>query len=170
MMKLIRALVTHKKEDLMGLRPWRKHSQVLSVAGLVYVAYGASLLLVGAPKDRIQSLSLAADWMPLSTWGLVWVGTGLMSIASSRWPPASETWGYSTMSALAALWAAFYALSMIFLEAPLTGIAGALVWSMVAYMWWAISGLRNPDDVITLPLGEVVMLQPPSQSDTDEEP
>lgn len=130
------------------LRPWKRHSLVVGMGGLVYLAYGIFFTLLPLTADRREALGLAfAFHIPADFWGAVWVGVGCLALASTRWPEQSETWGYTCLAGLSALWASFYALSMAFLNAPLTGIAGSLVWTLVAVMWWGISGLRNPDEI-----------------------
>lgn len=130
---------------LFALRPWERHSLVLAVLGAVYVLIGWTHILAPATPSREASLFLAERLMPLTAWGIVWIFVGCLGIVSSRWPPASETWGYTTMSALAALWGSFYLLGVILLDAPGQSFSGALGWYMVAFLWWAISGLHNPE-------------------------
>ncbi|WP_248582611.1 hypothetical protein [Nocardioides sp. InS609-2] len=139
--------MTRTGHPLLALRPWRRHSLVLAVAGLVYILIGLVYILVPLTVDRSVALELALRVAPPQVWGGVWVIVGLLSLASTRWPPTSETWGYTSMSSLAALWAAIYALSMLFFGAPRTGVTAVAVWSLLAFMWWSISGLRNPDDI-----------------------
>lgn len=135
-------------QRFIGLRPWRRHSMVLAFAGVVYILYGVNLILVAPSASRLRGLELATEVVDLPGWGAVWVLVGLLALASTRWPPTSETWGYTAMSGLAALWSAVYALGMVFLGSPSAGVAGCLVWALVSFMWWGISGLRNPDDVV----------------------
>lgn len=127
----------------LALRGWQRHSLVLAVAGTVYILVGASYIMSEANVTRESSLRVALAWMPFDAWGLVWVLVGCLAILSSRWPPASETWGYTTMTGLSAAWAGFYAAG-IALGAPAQGFSGVLVWGLMAFLWWAISGLVNP--------------------------
>jgi len=129
--------------ETFALRAWQRHSLVLAVAGTVYVLIGISYLLSPDDDPRRVALQLALTWAPLSVWGCAWVIVGLLAILSSRWPPASETWGYTTMTGLSTAWAGFYAAGII-LGAPAQGMSGVLAWGLVAFMWWAISGLVNP--------------------------
>lgn len=131
----------------MALRPWRRHSLVLAVGGLVYLFVGIAFIRMPVTDTRAASIELALRLAPMTVWGTVWVVTGILALASTRWPPATETWGYTAMTSLAALWSAIYALSMIFFDAPATSVSGVLVWALVGFLWWAISGLSNPDDV-----------------------
>lgn len=133
----------HQMREFLALRAWQRHSLVLAVAGTVYVLIGVSYILAEAKPTQESSLRLALAWMPLEAWGVVWIVVGLLAILSSRWPPASETWGYTTMTGLSAAWSAFYACG-IALGAPVQGLPGVLVWGLVAFLWWAISGLVNP--------------------------
>lgn len=132
---------------LLHLRPWRRHSLVLAVASVVYLCYGAALITTDAPRARLSGLVVALELMSLTGWGIVWIVAGLFAFASTRWPPQSETWGYAVMSGLAGFWGACYFLGILFQLAPASGVTGGLVWSMLAFMWWAISGLMNPDDM-----------------------
>lgn len=134
---------------LLGLRPWRLHSFVLAVAALIYMGYGSAVLAVPADEARAVGLEVALAMMPMHGWGLVWIVVGVLALVSSRWPLTSERWGYVAMSSLAALWASFYALAIVLLDAPHDGIYGLMVWALVAFLWWGISGLRNPEDVLT---------------------
>jgi len=134
-----------------SLRPWRRHSFVLAMAGLVYVCYGFAMVTITPDQQaravREHTLAIPAQLMPFQAWGVVWIMVGLLAIASTRWPPQSETWGYAAMTYIAAFWGACYGLGVLFLDAPLNGINGMLVWALMAFLWWAISGLRNPDDM-----------------------
>lgn len=147
-MKHLLAALRHPQDyRWRALRPWMRHSLVLAVAGTVYVLVGISYVAAEANASRESALRLALDWMPLPAWGVVWIIVGLLAILSSRWPPASETWGYTSMTGLAAGWSAFYLLG-IALGSDLQNVSGVLVWGLVAFMWWAISGLVNPGPVV----------------------
>lgn len=133
------------KHRLVTLRPWQRHSQVLAVAGAVYVTYGVvALLIAGPPSTNARAL---ADLLPQWFWGIIWVLVGGLALVSTRWPPSSKTWGYTALAGLAALWSAVY------LTSPLLGaewgrnVGGVLVWGLVAYLWFAVAGLVNPDDL-----------------------
>lgn len=128
------------------LRPWQRHSMVLAVAGGVYVLVGASYLLIDLTPDRAASLQLALAIAPIQAWASTWIVVGILALVSTRWPPASKTWGYSAMTGLAAWWGAVYLLS-IPLGGPVTAVTGTLVWWLVGFLWWGISGLLNPDDI-----------------------
>lgn len=147
MMKLLKELAHPTREGLLSLRPWRKHSQVLAVAGVIYMIYGLFMITIPASDTRQRGLELAMRWAPLDVWGVIWIAVGTMAFASTRWPPASETWGYSAMAGLSALWSCFYVMGIVFFDSTVqTGFAGVAVWGLIAYLWWGISGLRNPDD------------------------
>lgn len=133
---------------LLHLRPWRRHSIVLFVAGIVYILYGFALSGVSNTEARTSTLRMAAGIMDVRWWGILWIAIGILALASTRWPPQSETWGYGAMSGLAAFWSACYGLGVLLMGAPATGLTACLVWAMVAFMWWGISGLMNPDDEV----------------------
>lgn len=145
--------IRHRREyEWTRLRPWQKHSEVLAMAGVVYILVGLSYILIPIAPDRRAALQVLAAHVPMRGWGVLWVSVGALALASTRWPPASKTWGYTLLTAVAALWSSAYLVGVLFLNAPPSGLLGALVWGLVAYLWYAVAGLANPDDLyITAP-------------------
>lgn len=130
-----------------GVRPWTRHSLVLLIAGMVYIAIGTVYIGTPVGGPTWQSLTVARAWFGLDQWAVVWFTVGGLSIISSKWPPVAEKWGYMALTALAALWGAFYILGVIFGPNTLGGAAVGLVWWLVGFMWWAISGLVSPEEI-----------------------
>lgn len=128
-----------------GIRPWTRHGLVLMVAGCVYILVGFSYVITEATGSREVALQFALEWLPKAGWGYIFISAGIMSIISSRWPPISETWGYSVLTGLSAAWASFYAVGVIFGDSPPTNLSSTLTWGIIAFLWWAISGLLNPE-------------------------
>lgn len=142
MKRLVNAAL-HDRHSLMGLRPWRRHSLVIGVLGIVYLLTG--VLYIGAPSSpfRNSALRVALDLLPWTGWGIVWIIGGALAIVSSRWPIPSDTWGYTVLAFIAALWSSFYAFGFLY-GAPAAGLTQSLIWGGVAFTLWAISGLVNP--------------------------
>lgn len=137
----------HKQHPWLGLRKWKRHSTILLVAGLIYVGIGLSMVYLEPSASRSFALMAALKWAPMSVWGQVFIFAGILSMISARWPPVSKIWGYMVLTGLSAGWAAFYAVG-IFMGANLTSnLAGAATWGLIAFLWWAITGLYNRDDV-----------------------
>lgn len=128
----------------MGLRPWKRHSTILMVAGILYALIGFQYIIAPPSKTRETSLAVLLSVAPIQVWGAVFVLAGVMASISSRWPPFAETWGYMVLTGLSAGWSAAYFLGVFFFHAPASSISGAIVWGLLAFMWWAISGLVNP--------------------------
>jgi hypothetical protein len=128
------------------LRPWQRHSTVLFVAGVVYVLIGAAYALTKPTAAALAAQILVHD-VPRPAIGAMFVVAGLCALASTRWPPAMKTWGYTVLATVSCAWASVFLMGVVLLEAPLSGITGALVWYLMAFLWWGISGLVNPDDV-----------------------
>lgn len=131
-----------------GIRPWTRHSLVLLVAGLAYIGIGSAYYYIIPGGPRWEALVVARHWMPLDIWASVFVLVGFMSIISSRWPPFADSWGYAVLTGLSSGWGAFYFAGVIFDDSPVSNLTGGFVWWLVAFMWWAISGLMNPDQVV----------------------
>lgn len=142
MRRLIYA-ATHEPRSLWGLRPFLRHSLVLLVLGCLYAAIGLIYWLAPLPAERATNLKQALSVMDMSCWGCIFVVVGVISIISSRWPPPSETWGYTVLSGWSTFWGCSYVWSWID-GAPSSTLTGACVWLGLAFLWWAISGLHNP--------------------------
>lgn len=126
----------------MHLRPWRTHSLVLAVLGTIYALIGLSYIAAPLTPGRASALRVGLQWMPIDGWGIVFIIVGALGILSSRWPPASETWGYTAFSGLSTLWGLFYALGIPYGSAA-SNVTAALLWLGVAFLWWGISRLKN---------------------------
>lgn len=135
------------RSEWLRLRPWRRHSVVVGIGGIIYSLYGIAFIAVPITADRASTFRIALHLIPNpDIWGAIWVLVGALAVTSTRWPPASETWGYTTLSALATLWSFFYGTGVL-AGAPAAGINGCLVWFLVAALWWGIAGLQNPDSI-----------------------
>lgn len=128
-----------------GLRPWKRHSTILMVVGVLYALIGFAYVTAPPNKVREATLVVVLQIAPIQFWGGVFFVAGVLTSISSRWPPFAETWGYMLLTGLSAGWAAAYLLGILFFNAPTAGITAAVLWSLLAFMWWAISGLLNPD-------------------------
>lgn len=146
------------QHPVLGIRPFLRHSLVLSVAGTVYIAIGISYLKAEPTESRVQALHFALKVLDYNNWGYVWIAIGILSIISSRWPPASETWGYMVLTGQASAWSLFYLVGIMFDGSPTANFSGVLSWGLVAFMWWAISGLVNPNALTKL-LNQILALQ-----------
>lgn len=140
MKQLLAALRHPRAYTWWALRPWRPHSLVLAIGGLIYIGIGSAY---AATSPGVQ---LAAEVTSMRVWGAMFICTGVLALLSSRWPPASEKWGYSALAATSALWAAFYLLGLLFFDGP--SLTGVLVWTLVTVLWVAVSALENPSERI----------------------
>lgn len=134
-----------KLSSYWGFRPFKRHDLILFVAGLIYVGTGVAYILAKPNPGRFAALEVVLRIAPLSVWGILFISAGALSMLSSRWPPASEAWGYVVLTAISAGWSAAYASGIVFANSPLSNVNGALVWGLVSFLWWAVSGLRNPE-------------------------
>lgn len=133
------------KRKYFKLRPFKRHSLVLLMAGTVYMLIGASYMINSLGQLQAESLVIALIWAPIKFWGGVWFGVGLLAVISSRWPPVFESWGYMVLTALSAGWSATYLMGMIVEHTPTTNLRSVAAWGLIAFLWWAVSGLLNPD-------------------------
>lgn len=146
-----------RRAQWLALRPWRRHSLVLLVAGVTYGLVGIAYAFTPSNPTRETALVLPLTLTggELTPWALLFVSVGLLAILSARWPPASETWGYTALTGVSSIWACFYLAGMainffvedLALSKVLNSSTGFLLWAVLGFLWWAISGLRNPDDL-----------------------
>lgn len=140
--------------NLWGIRPFKRHSLVLMVAGVFYAATGVVYILAEPTANRKIALDVALNFFPLEFWGSVFVCAGLLAFISSRWPPVADTWGYMVLSALSAGWSATYAWGVIFEDSPADNLTGAIQWGLFAFLWWGISGFVNPDKTVVVVIND----------------
>lgn len=138
-------LYIHTPHPWRGVRPWSRHSLVLFVGGFIYMAIGGSYIANPAPPARTEALQIALAHVSMDFLGWLFVFAGILSIISSRWPPVSKTWGYMVLTGLSSGFAAIYAFGVIFGDAPVANFVGTLSWGLFGFLWWAISGLVDPD-------------------------
>lgn len=129
-------------------KKWRfgvvtRHSLVLVVAGLSYVAVGSSINYIVTGGPRWQALVVARNVMSLDAWGYVFIISGFLVAIIAHWPSQARTWGYTILTGLAAAWSMFYLLGAFFGPQPGSNISIAFVWGLQAFVWWAISGLPD---------------------------
>lgn len=127
-----------------GLRPWKRHGKILTGAGISYALIGVVFALGRQNHNRDISLQAVLFIAPIQFWGAVFITAGALAIISSRWPPFADTWGYVVLTGLSAGWGAAYLAGMVFFKTPLTNVSGLLVWWLLGFLWWGISGLTNP--------------------------
>lgn len=128
-----------------GLRPWKRHSLILMVSGILYVFVGVQYIIAEPRRSREVALEVILQVAPLHIWGGVFVFAGILAMISSRWPPLAETWGYTVLTGMSAGWSTTYLMGMIFRDAPSMNVTQVFLWGTLAFMWWGISGLVNPD-------------------------
>jgi len=126
-------------------REWKRHDTILCVGGLLYILVGLYYISTSDISSRATSLEILLRVAPMTVWGGTFIMAGVLSLISSRWPPFAETWGYVVMTSLSTGWAAAHLMGMLLADAPYTNAISAIVWGAFGFLWWAVSGLLNPD-------------------------
>lgn len=126
-------------------REWKRHDTILCVGGLMYILVGLYYVSTRSAQSRGASLEILLRVAPMTVWGGAFIMAGVLSLISSRWPPFAETWGYVVMTSLSTGWAAAHLMGMLFADAPYTNAISSIVWGAFGFLWWAVSGLLNPD-------------------------
>jgi hypothetical protein len=128
-----------------GLRPWKRHSTILLVGGSLYILVGFQYAITKTTPGREVALAVVLQVAPINFWGSLFVIAGLLTIISSKWPPMTETWGYSVLTGFSSGWAATYLTGIIFYHSPKANLTQVFLWGVLGFMWWAVSGLPNPE-------------------------
>lgn len=129
---------------LWRLRPYERHSLVLLIAGLSFVAMGVSMFFYLPNGPRIEALQVAIYWAPIEFWGTIFILVGLAVVVSARWPYHAAAWGYSVLTGLSLAWSGVYLAGLVLGDSAPGNFTYVLYWGLLAFLWWAISGLLNP--------------------------
>lgn len=132
------------------LRPWRQHSLVLLLAGLIYGGIGTSFFFYEIPGPRYNSLIVALSFAPLYFWAVMFILVGMLAILSARWPTFNEKWGYIALTGLAAWWSAIHFLGIIFVDTDKASSTMGLIWLLITVLWLSITRLMNPEDIVVV--------------------
>lgn len=126
---------------------WTRHSLILLGAGAIYIGIGIGFLNAPPIVAKDPSLKVALQWLTVTQWGWVYIGAGIAAMISSLWPMGKKVWGYMMLTALSIAWGLFYAIAILFYGAPALSWISALIWGLLAFIWWAVSGLISPQHV-----------------------
>lgn len=134
--------------SLITVRPWKRHSLILVMAGLGHVLMGATYLYLEEGGPRMRMLVVPLKTAPVDFWALLFMWVGVFIILSSVWPGHSEKWGYTVATGWSAAWSAQYLIGAYFLDGHYaSNIAMGLLFALIASLYWGTSGLVNPDDL-----------------------
>lgn len=137
-------------EDFLGFRPWRRHSLVLFISGLLYIGQGLILNTWHVDGPRYRGLQAAFSRAPVEFWSGLFILVGVLAALSAVWPRSSEKWGYACLTGLACAWSALYAVGIIVYDTSPTNWSMVAIWAFIAFTWWAITGLVNPEKVVVI--------------------
>lgn len=129
----------------MSIKPWNRHGLILTIAGLAYILIGIGYVISNETPSQTEVMKFAFLFMPYTGWGIGFIVVGCIAAMSSRWPSLPRTLGYSTLTGWTSAWAGFHVVGGLSQHAThLSYVAGGLAWGMMAFLWWAISGLICP--------------------------
>ena len=132
------------KNSFLSLKPWTRHGGILLVAGIAYIVIGIVYLFTTPSETQAEALYFALNLMPLDGWALGFIATGIISLLSSRWPNLPKDWGYVVLTGWSAAWSSFYFAGATLTDAKVVYFGTAGVWALLAFLWWAVSGLVSP--------------------------
>lgn len=140
---------TRRKESwgrrLGNVRPWTIHTSVLFVGGLTYIAVGLSKIIFGIPESREQALVFALNFFPIEIWGSIFIVMGLFAAITSKWFHNGKRWGYFALTGFSTIWGLFHIEGIIFTSGVNEALSAGLLWSLIAFMWWALGSLEPTD-------------------------
>lgn len=137
--------------DLLGFRPWTRHSLVLFVGGVAHILIGYAYLFITPGGPRAKSIAAALQYAPIETWTFVFWVIGIFAMLSSVWPKSYERWGYTILTGFDAGWSAVYLSTILLTDVTVReNLTLGITWAFVAFMWWGISGLVDPEDIVVV--------------------
>lgn len=132
------------KDLYLKFKPWTRHGGILVVAGCVYILAGFVQIFSRPTESQVEALYFALHLMPIDGWGVGFVVVGLIALISSRWPNWHRSWGYTVLTGWSAAWSAFLFAGATLTDAKVVYFGTAGTWALLAYLWWAVSGLMSP--------------------------
>lgn len=129
------------------VKPWDRHSLILLAAGLSFAVTGLIYIIDIRTPEQEEALYYATEVMSITAWGYAFIFFGLVAVVSARWPAWPKTLGYTVLTGQSAAWSAFYLLGAIKTSGEPTILSNGLLWALVAFLWWGISGLVSPKEV-----------------------
>lgn len=132
------------KNRFLSLKPWTRHGGILVVAGITYIVMGVVYVFYIPTESQAEALYFALNLMSLDWWGVGFILTGVVSLVSSRWPNWPKSWGYTVLTGWSAAWSSFYFAGATLTDAKVVYFGTAGVWALLAFLWWAVSGLVSP--------------------------
>lgn len=135
------------KRPFRSLKPWTRHSAILIVAGFVYISIGfVQIYTVPTPQQKV-ALYYAEQLFSLDVWGMWFIFVGSIAILSSRWPNWPRAWGFAILTGFSAAWSSFYFAGATLTDARVVYFGTGATWALVAYLWWALSGMVEVREV-----------------------
>lgn len=120
---------------------------VLVMAGLIYVGLGYSFITAPGYVGKDPSLHSALRLLSMDGWGIVYMACGALAAISAFSPIGKKAWGYMILTANSSVWAFLYILSVFTGGAPKLTFLSSLIWLLLAFIWWAVSGLLSPEHI-----------------------
>lgn len=120
-------------------KPWDRHGLILMVVGVVYILIGVSYF--NTNTARMGEITI--NFLPGNTIYLGFTVVGAISMISARWPNKPRILGYTVLSAWTTTTASIYIYGGLELDNTALFVTG-LTWALMAFLWWAISGLVSP--------------------------
>lgn len=128
----------------LSFKPWDRHGVILVVAGITYIVMGWIYVFRDPTSSRAEALYFALHVMPLDAWGCGFILAGMTALMSSRWPNWPKTWGYVVLTGWSSAWSTFYFAGASLTDAKVVYFGSAAIWALLAFLWWAVSGLVSP--------------------------
>lgn len=132
------------RHRFLTFKPWTRHGAILVVAGFAYILIGIVQIASEPSESHQEALYYALHVMSMDGWGMGFVTIGLIALISSRWPNWSKAWGYTVLTGWSAAWSSFYFAGGLLTETKILYLGTAGLWALLAFLWWAVSGMVSP--------------------------
>lgn len=130
----------------LALRPWNRHSLILSILGVLYLGAGVIWLVNEVTTTRAAQMALPLTWTGGAWWPLsmAWILVGSATLLSTRWPPFYSRWGYVATGGLASFWGLCAATSAVAYGNWSAGLSGVFIYAIITILIWGIAGMVAP--------------------------
>lgn len=127
-------------------RPWpgtrRGFCLWLFAIGFILLG-GVNYIGTDIPPTTQAALAFAFTIAPPTAWGIVMVTCGVLAMWSSYCHFGRDRYGFTLLATLSGGWGMGYICGVLFYDAPLRGLGGAVVWFIYSTILATIAGFPN---------------------------
>jgi len=125
-------------------KPWDRHGLILTTVGVSYILISIVLLLSDQSTSGLSNVKDILAVAPYPYWCGALIVVGCASILSAILNSIPRTLGYVVLTGWSTFWAGVHIIGGLSYPMDLSYVSLGMIWALMAFLWWAISGLLSP--------------------------